>query len=104
MSLTKYTKCNNSQETGASALILQHLVTWSPLQKMSAKAKAITFVTGNAKKLQEVKAIVGGAAGFPREIVSQKIDLPEYQGRRRRLRGRQIQIATTLCFIRDIFA
>ena len=36
-------------------------------------------MTGNAKKLQEVVAIVGGAKGFPREIVSQKIDLPEYQ-------------------------
>jgi len=47
---------------------------------MAAKARAITFVTGNAKKLQEVVAIVGGAKGFPREIVSQKIDLPEYQG------------------------
>ena len=46
---------------------------------MAAKARAITFVTGNAKKLQEVVAIVGGAKGFPREIVSQKIDLPEYQ-------------------------
>ena len=48
-------------------------------QEMASKAKAITFVTGNAKKLQEVKAIVGGASGFPREIVNQKIDLPEYQ-------------------------
>ena len=47
---------------------------------MASKAKAITFVTGNAKKLQEVVTIVGGASGFPREIVSQKIDLPEYQG------------------------
>ena len=51
---------------------------------MASKAKAITFVTGNAKKLQEVKAIIGGAAsGFPREIVSKKIDLPEYQERNR---------------------
>lgn len=46
---------------------------------MASKAKAITFVTGNAKKLQEVVAIVGGASGFPREIVSKKLDLPEYQ-------------------------
>lgn len=43
-----------------------------------AAPKAITFVTGNAKKLSEVVALVG--AGFPRKIVSQKIDLPEYQG------------------------
>ena len=39
----------------------------------------ITFVTGNAKKLEEVRAIlVGSVPGI--EIVSQKIDLPELQG------------------------
>lgn len=40
--------------------------------------KAITFVTGNAKKLEEVIAILGKT--FPREMISQKIDLPELQG------------------------
>lgn len=40
--------------------------------------KPITFVTGNAKKLEEFKAILG--TSFPREIVSQKVDLPELQG------------------------
>ena len=45
----------------------------------------ITFVTGNAKKLEEVKAILGGgdgssspAAAF--ELTSKKVDLPELQG------------------------
>lgn len=41
-------------------------------------AKPITFVTGNAKKLEEVIAILG--ASFPRKLVSQKVDLPELQG------------------------
>ena len=40
--------------------------------------KTLTFVTGNAKKLEEVIAILG--SNFPYEVVSQKIDLPEYQG------------------------
>ena len=40
--------------------------------------KTITFVTGNAKKLEEVVAILG--TKFPHDVISQKIDLPEYQG------------------------
>ena len=41
--------------------------------------KTLTFVTGNAKKLEEVITILGGTS-FPYDVVSQKIDLPEYQG------------------------
>lgn len=41
-------------------------------------SKPLTFVTGNAKKLEELTAILGN--GFPRQIVSRKIDLPELQG------------------------
>lgn len=41
-------------------------------------SKPITFITGNAKKLEEVIAILGKE--FPREVVSRKIDLPELQG------------------------
>ncbi|XP_016995941.2 inosine triphosphate pyrophosphatase [Drosophila takahashii] len=41
-------------------------------------SKPITFVTGNAKKLEELVAILGPS--FPRTIVSKKIDLPELQG------------------------
>lgn len=40
--------------------------------------RSLTFVTGNAKKLEEFISILGPA--FPLEVVSQKIDLPEYQG------------------------
>lgn len=41
-------------------------------------SKPIVFVTGNAKKLEEVIAVLGD--NFPRELVNRKIDLPEYQG------------------------
>lgn len=41
-------------------------------------SRPISFVTGNAKKLEEVRAILGTC--FPREIVAVKLDLPELQG------------------------
>jgi inosine triphosphate pyrophosphatase len=39
-------------------------------------SKVITFVTGNAKKLEEVQAILGNK--YP--VVAKDIDLPEIQG------------------------
>ena len=47
-------------------------------QHCKMSRKTLTFVTGNAKKLEEFVAILG--SNFPYEVVSQKIDLPEYQG------------------------
>lgn len=41
-------------------------------------SKPLTFVTGNAKKLEELVAILG--KDFPRQVVSKKVDLPELQG------------------------
>ena len=38
----------------------------------------ITFVTGNAKKLEEFLAILG--PDFASRVTNAKIDLPEYQG------------------------
>ncbi|XP_034231648.1 inosine triphosphate pyrophosphatase-like isoform X2 [Thrips palmi] len=38
----------------------------------------VVFVTGNAKKLEEVAQILGQK--FPHKLVSKKLDLPEYQG------------------------
>ncbi|GKF61092.1 inosine triphosphate pyrophosphatase [Tanacetum coccineum] len=40
------------------------------------KLKPVTFVTGNAKKLEEVKVILGQSIPFQ----SLKLDLPELQG------------------------
>lgn len=42
----------------------------------------VTFVTGNQKKLEEVKRILGGdgSADLPFTITNRKVDLPELQG------------------------
>ena len=46
-----------------------------------AMPQPIVFVTGNAKKLEEVKQILSsGAEEMPFEVTSQKVDLPELQG------------------------
>ena len=71
-------------------------------------SKTITFVTGNAKKLEEFVAILG--ANFPHKVVSSPIDLPEFQGTpeevsiekckeaARRVKGPVIVEDTSLCF------
>ncbi|XP_071453672.1 inosine triphosphate pyrophosphatase [Hetaerina americana] len=40
--------------------------------------RQIVFVTGNAKKLEEVISILGNS--FRNKMISKKVDLPEYQG------------------------
>ena len=40
----------------------------------------VTFVTGNKKKLEEVRQILGGGEELPFELTNSKIDLPELQG------------------------
>ncbi|VVC97270.1 inosine triphosphate pyrophosphatase [Leptidea sinapis] len=40
--------------------------------------KTLTFVTGNIKKLEEIKAILGNS--FPLDVTNYKLDLPELQG------------------------
>uniref|UniRef100_A0A8D0HDV8 Inosine triphosphate pyrophosphatase n=1 Tax=Sphenodon punctatus TaxID=8508 RepID=A0A8D0HDV8_SPHPU len=40
--------------------------------------RSAVFVTGNAKKLEEVSQILGDT--FPYKLIARKIDLPEYQG------------------------
>lgn len=71
-------------------------------------AKPITFITGNAKKLEEVISILG--ASFNRQIISKKVDLPELQGEvdeicikkcheaARQVQGPVIVEDTCLCF------
>ncbi|XP_072130359.1 inosine triphosphate pyrophosphatase [Mobula birostris] len=68
----------------------------------------VVFVTGNAKKLEEVVQILGDK--FPFTLVSKKIDLPEYQGEpdeisikkcqeaAREIQGPVIVEDTCLCF------
>ncbi|KAJ6654653.1 hypothetical protein lerEdw1_006675 [Lerista edwardsae] len=45
---------------------------------MPVAGRSVVFVTGNAKKLEEVIQILGDS--FPYRLVAKKIDLPEYQG------------------------
>ena len=70
----------------------------------------VTFVTGNAKKLEEVKAILSTGGALPFEVVSQKIDLPELQGEPEEISAQKCLLAakevggpvmvedTSLCF------
>ena len=53
----------------------QHNVQTTKLTK-----RVVTFVTGNKKKLEEVKQILASGDEFPFDIVNKKIDLPELQG------------------------
>lgn len=48
---------------------------------MAGRKAVVTFVTGNQKKLEEVRQIVG--ANFPFAMTNRKIDLPELQVRAR---------------------
>lgn len=54
-------------------------------------SKPISFITGNAKKLEEVVAILGNE--FPRELISRKIDLPELQGEMNEISIKKCQVA-----------
>ena len=75
----------------------------------SLRSTVVTFVIGNAKKLEEVRAILGGES-LPVEIVSQKIDLPELQGEPDEISKQKCELAaqqvggpvmvedTSLCF------
>eukprot|EP00038_Savillea_parva_P008592 m.177956 g.177956 ORF g.177956 m.177956 type:complete len:293 (-) comp14451_c0_seq1:274-1152(-) len=47
--------------------------------RSTSPTMSITFVTGNAKKLEEVRDIFA-AASVPFELVNKKLDLPELQG------------------------
>jgi inosine triphosphate pyrophosphatase len=72
-------------------------------------SQEITFVTGNAKKLEEVRAILG-ADDLPVRITSQKVDLPELQGEPEEISAEKCRLAaeqvggpvmvedTSLCF------
>jgi Ser/Thr protein kinase RdoA (MazF antagonist) len=62
---------------GPSAEAVEHIAKRARLEE----SNDLTFVTGNAKKLQEVTAILGeGENSIPYRLVSRKIDLPELQG------------------------
>eukprot|EP01047_Picozoa_sp_COSAG01_P011066 COSAG01_NODE_480_length_16473_cov_655.154208_18_plen_255_part_00 len=63
--------------SNATATAARHLTT----SMAEDAAPAITFVTGNKKKLEEVQRILStGDQAFPFEVTSCKVDLPELQG------------------------
>jgi inosine triphosphate pyrophosphatase len=75
-----------------------------------AMPPALTFVTGNAGKLREVRQILAAAGPLPVDLVAAPLDLPELQGdveavarakaaeAARRLRGPVLVEDTALCF------
>jgi inosine triphosphate pyrophosphatase len=74
-----------------------------------AASQTVVFVTGNAKKLEEVRAILDADA-LPVAISSQKVDLPELQGEPEEISAEKCRLAaaqvggpvmvedTSLCF------
>ncbi|VFQ63267.1 unnamed protein product [Cuscuta campestris] len=55
----------------------------------AALLRPMTFVTGNAKKLEEVRAILGASIPFQ----SLKLDLPELQGEPEEISKEKARIA-----------
>tara|TARA_B100001121_G_C18494395_1_gene528877 strand:+ start:21 stop:602 length:582 start_codon:yes stop_codon:yes gene_type:complete len=58
----------------------------------------VVFVTGNQKKLEEVRAILGGAGGagggaLPYAVESLKLDLPELQGEPAEIAAKKCRLA-----------
>ena len=47
---------------------------------MAAHPKTVHFVTGNANKLKEVRAILGSSCDASFVLEAKKVDLPELQG------------------------
>jgi hypothetical protein len=72
-------------------------------EEAQAPLPTLTFVTGNAKKLEEVQRILGDSLrGF--RLVSQKVDLPELQGapeevsaQKCRLVAAQVHVCLSVC-------
>lgn len=63
---------------------------------MSAASRSlptITFVTGNAKKLEEVKLFLSKSGELPFALVNQKIDLPELQGEPEEISAEKCRLA-----------
>lgn len=77
---------------------------------LSPTVTRVTFVTGNAKKLAEVAAILGSGGTLPFALTSAAVDLPELQGdpadvarakcrlAAERLAGPALVEDTSLCF------
>lgn len=95
--------------------VYQSLHASSPAVAVAAASPAtrrtVTFVTGNAKKLEEVVAILSaGGAALPCDVTNAKLDLPELQGEPEEVAAEKAKLAaqeiggpamtedTSLCF------
>ena len=78
---------------------------------MTTSKPTVTFVTGNAKKLEEVRlSLSKGGAELPFTLTNQKVDLPELQGEPEEISAEKCRLAaervggpvmvedTSLCF------
>ena len=68
----------------------------SGVAKKSKKA-TITFITGNAKKLEEFKAIMTGELAQMYEIKNMGLDLEEIQGSPEEIAKTKVKLAATKC-------
>eukprot|EP00597_Dinobryon_sp_UTEXLB2267_P003792 CAMPEP_0170065316 /NCGR_PEP_ID=MMETSP0019_2-20121128/5448_1 /TAXON_ID=98059 /ORGANISM="Dinobryon sp., Strain UTEXLB2267" /LENGTH=240 /DNA_ID=CAMNT_0010272153 /DNA_START=119 /DNA_END=841 /DNA_ORIENTATION=+ len=68
--------CGDGKNENQSSLGVSDII--AAETKKRERKMAITFVTGNKKKLEEVISILGDSLPF--ELVSCKLDLPELQG------------------------
>ncbi|CAM9415653.1 unnamed protein product [Ascophyllum nodosum] len=63
--------------------------------------KPVTFVTGNANKLREVKQILGSSFPFP--LDNKKVDLPELQGEPSEISREKCRLAASQAGFRNAF-
>lgn len=64
---------------------------------MKRMKPAITFVTGNSKKLEEVVAILAAGGEIPFAVGNQKLDLPELQGEPEDIAREKCRLAAEAC-------
>jgi ribokinase/non-canonical purine NTP pyrophosphatase (RdgB/HAM1 family) len=77
---TLSTRRHGTDYPNADAIPKALTITSSTLDE---KRTVLTFVTGNKKKLEEVRQILSSssdATNFPYEVINRKLDLPELQG------------------------
>jgi inosine triphosphate pyrophosphatase len=64
-----------------SSLAQDEIESSGPLKRQKIIEQTITFVTGNKKKLEEVKRILSNGSELGFKVTNVKLDLPELQGK-----------------------
>ena len=112
----EHRKARSAAEMAAEAALMRALLAGVGHRDRATGAavaepkRQVTFVTGNAKKLDEVKAILCAGAPLPCDFTSIKLDLPEQQGEPEEVAQAKVKLAaeeiggaaltedTSLCF------